>query len=231
MKIDQKHIPFRDFITNEVQTLNRLRGYSAFRNLGSDMNDVCEKVYNQHITFHNKKMFPEFSFGCKFILTVEKTERLVLLEAHIKPEFEIASYCLSICKNNSDPYELIRKFHFDYAPGILNQSPKPIYHLQYGGKPTPKIKEMKLENDEIQPWLSSPRINSTPINLALVIDFLLCEFSSLETKKITEVTEWRNMIKSNEDQLLKNYYLNISEFFRRNHKSNNLFREFYYGKG
>ena len=70
----------------------------------------------------------------------------------------------------------MRKFHFDFAPVVDKNDRKPVYHLQYGGKPTPRMKELNVDDEHILPWLSSPRINSTPINLALLLDMIFRPF-------------------------------------------------------
>lgn len=230
MSIHSKHDDYQNFLKNEINTLSFLSGNSSLYNLDSNIATQANDYSKRYISYIKNRRPFEFVFSCEFTLFVEKKERKIFLESQIKPDFEIATYCLSICENNEAPFNLIRKFHFDYAPQIDNKNYKPIYHIQYGGAPTPKIDEMELENINLCHWLSSPRINSIPINLALLIDLILCEFTSDKTKKITEMSEWRDLIKSNENVLLKGYFESVNSFFNRDHKSNSLFRDFYYGQ-
>jgi hypothetical protein len=84
---------------------------------------------------------------------------------------------------------------------------------------------------KIQPWLSIPRMNFSPINLALLLDLIFVEFKSPITNNIVERREWRELIKANEDLMLKSYYNSINNFFTRgSHSTDNLFRDFSYGK-
>ena len=124
----------------------------------------------------------------------------------------------------------MRKFHFDYAPKKALEDKKPIYHLQYGGKATPMMKELEVEDDQILPWLSSPRIISIPVNLALLLDMVFCEFSSEVTNGITERREWRDFIKYNEELILCPFYGRVNQFLTSEHKFDFLLRDFYYGK-
>jgi hypothetical protein len=137
---------------------------------------------------------------------------------------------LAFCESDENSSKLIRKYHFDYDKSI-NDMKKPLYHLQYGGKLSPNMIYCNVTDDNDYSWLSIPRINFTPINLALLIDFIFVEFKSPVTESIIERTEWRQFIKTNEELMLQGYYKCVNQFFSRgNHTANKLFRDFSYGK-
>ena len=55
--------------------------------------------------------------------------------------FTECTYSLSIAKQEK-PEELIRKVHFNHAhPSIKTDQPVPIFHLQYGGSMSTKMKD------------------------------------------------------------------------------------------
>lgn len=229
MSINKKNLSYEEFLKNEIKTLKTISGFTQVANSFPDLRLQSERTLLQYA---NRKNYSKLglNFGCQIELLIENKIMGVTLEALIEPGFSQSSYALNIYDQNKTPPLLIRKFHFDYAPNISKKSKQPIYHLQYGGKPTPKMTELQIDDSHIQNWLSSPRLFNTPVNLALFIDLVFCEFSSETTDKIIDSTEWRNLIKNNEDKIFKGYYERIKEFFSSSHKSNFLFRDFYYGK-
>lgn len=232
MSIDREQLNYSDFIKNEVKTLGFLRGFSSLMSEFPALSIQAELFYNQ---YKDKQKIEniDFVFDCELEMEIEgrkKNETLVLLEACIRKDFTEATYALSICENKTEPKKLIRKFHFDYDPQTnSNPSKKPKYHLQYGGTATPKIGDHRISIDEVHPWLSVPRLVYAPINLALLLDYIFIEFPSKETNKITEKREWRKLVKSNEETFLKSYYSNLNDFLNREHTSEYLLREFFYG--
>lgn len=230
MCIDAGQISYSDFIRNEVNTLGFIRGFASIIGEFPSLYSQAELFYNQ---YKDKPRIGDidFTFNCEMEMEIQernKNETLIFLEACIRRDYTEATYSLSICENRTDPKELIRKFHFDYDPQLsLSNSKKPKYHLQYGGTTTPKIGEYGISMDYT--WLSVPRLIFVPINLALLLDFIFVEFPSEETNKITEKKEWRQLIKSNEEKIFKNYYANLNHFMTSHHSSEKLLREYYYG--
>jgi hypothetical protein len=55
------------------------------------------------------------------------------------------------------------------------------------------------------------------------------EFPSDKTLSIIEKSEWRKMIKDNEDLILIPYFNTVSQFIATKHKEEYLFRDFIYG--
>lgn len=233
MKISESHPSYQNFFKREIKTLRSLQANTG---IGKSFRDLSEKSKIYYDTYKNKKFDMNknsFQFNCELNLIVEKKERKVFLEAKVEPNFSLVTYALSICDrmDNNGSHTLLRKFHFDFDLNSLKRNDKPIYHIQYGGKPTPMLTELNIDIKDINPWLSSPRINIPPTNLAIMLDVLFTEFPNETTAKIQEDPCWRDLIKTNEEFIFKEYYRGITRFFSNEHTSNFLFREFYYGKG
>lgn len=232
MSIDAGHVSYDEFVKNEVKTLGFLSGFASIISEFPSLSSQAYLFYNQ---YKDKRRIGEidFTFNCEMEMEIEgrkKEETLILIETCIKRNYTEATYALTICENKTEPKELIRKFHFDYDPqSNSNSHKKPKYHLQYGGTATPKIGEHKISMDRIHSWLSVPRLVFAPINLALLLDYIFIEFPSKETNQITEKSEWRDLIKSNEEKILKTYYENLNRFMIGNHSSKSLLREYFYG--
>ena len=228
MNISSNHPTVHEFISNELRTLNFLGSKSFIQKHFSPLHSDALNAYtNQNIS--GKKT--QFEFHTSFDFNIEKRKRKVVIEIDIRPKYERVSYCLCFCETNSEPYNAIRKFHFDFALAQQKTNfPVPVYHLQYGGDTSPYLTSSNVSIASLQPWLSVPRIINTPINLALLIDYILNEFASEETVTIANRKEWKDLIKQNEDLLLVPYYKGLNQFIARDHKSTYLIREFCYGR-
>jgi hypothetical protein len=231
MIITAKHPKYLDFLKNERKTLEFIgkNNYisSNFRELSSSAMQHLSRYKNLKDQNFAKS---SFSFNCNFDIEIENDIRKIIIESILTENFSLVSYCLSICHYRVQPYTLVRKFHFDYAVPIKNdQDPKPVYHMQYGGKQSPELTSLDIDVSHLQPWLSSPRLFFTPINLALLLDMVFCEFRSEVTNGVVERPEWRDFIKNNETFLLKPYIGNLNQFINTNHKSDYLLRDYYYG--
>lgn len=229
MSVDTGQVPYEEFISNEITTLGFLRGFTSITSDFPKLYSQADLLYNQYKDKQKNEI--DFIFDCEMEMEIEgreKNETLVFIEACVRKDYSEATYALTICENQVEPKKMIRKFHFDYDPQLESSTyKKPKYHLQYGGTETPKICEHGISMDYT--WLSVPRLIFAPINLALLLDFVFIEFPSEETNKITEKREWRKLIKSNEDKILKDYYANLNTFMTGNHSSDNLLREYFYG--
>jgi len=230
MAINKNHPKFIPFMKNERNTLEWLSNNSY---VTSNFRPLALSAYNSLSTFPKKeKYFANFTlhFSCKLELSVEGRAMTTILECQVQNEFGLATYCFSVCDGVENPLNLIRKFHFDYAKPTKNDpEPKPVYHWQYGGQESAGLQELGIEIDNLQPWLSSPRLFCTPINLALFLDLIFCEFRDISTRRLTESNEWRQLVKSNEDKLLTPYIENLGSFLVSNHSSEYLLRDFHYG--
>jgi hypothetical protein len=227
MGIAKNHLSYAKFFNNEIKTLGFLQGFSP---INSSFQDLYSKSYN---LFHQYvgKTNVSFEFESELNLTIEKKERKIVIEAKVTPDFAFSTYVLTMYSDaNNEVSKLMRKFHFDFVANTCFEERKPVYHLQYGGSATPTMKKLEIDDSDILPWLSVPRLNSLPVNLALLLDTIFCEFPNEVTMSITERSEWRDHVKNNEQLMLKDYYAKVNEFFQNTHKSNFLYRDFCYGK-
>lgn len=230
MKINKEHALFEQFINNEYSTLKFIGEQSDIYEFHQNLCSKSYEVHNQYLGLAKKKPnIDRFSFECDFSLIVEGKPRLVCLESIITKDFDEASYCIYIHESEDLKSSILRKFHFDYAPNET-KGDKPIYHLQYGGKATPVLQNKEIDCENLKPWLSVPRLNIIPTNIALMIDFILNEFDYSNSYSFLDKSEWRNLVKTNEDLVLKTYFQNITSFFNSTHNQKKLYRDFYYGR-
>lgn len=231
MKIDKNQISCANFINNEVNTLGFLKSQSSVASYFPELYAAANSEYSIYRGKHKKSAPTNFSFGSEVKVKIENKYRTLFIEVKILQNYSLATYALSMCDSDTEEKKLIRKFHFDYDPqGNSSLEKKPTYHLQYGGKATPKLESNGVSAETLHDWLSVPRLSISPINLALLLDIVFNEFPNEETNHVIEKSEWRDMIKKNEDEILKPYFLNVNHFILSDHKSNYLLREFFYGK-
>lgn len=233
MKINEEHPEFIKFVKNEFKTLEFIKDQPCLNDSFPELNAYAHQFYSMYAKRLNNKGNANLSidFEAKFTLSIEGKNRTVFIGANLGSNFSHVNYMLSFCESSDEEnINLIRKFHFDYEIKT-GDTYKPVYHLQYGGKLSPLMLTFKAKEDHIFSWLSVPRINFVPVNLALLLDFIFVEFKNDVTDQIIERSEWRDFIKMNEDFLLKDYYRTINRFFvSKEHSSKNLFRDFSYGR-
>jgi hypothetical protein len=78
------------------------------------------------------------------------------------------------------------------------------------------LQEKNIDDSHLEPSLSEPRLSCAPTTLALLIDFLLREFGGDYTSPLTRFTQahiWRDLIKKNEELVLKPYFDACYNFF------------------
>lgn len=140
---------------------------------------------------------------------------------------EMVSYSLELC----DGDKLIRRFHFDYAISAHKTNQKvPVFHFQYGGNLSSHLKKHQIKDGLIESWLSAPRLNYHPLTLALLLDIVFHEFRTVETHKISEDTNWRALVRKNEELVVIPYYENIAHFIGSDKYGQNcLIRDYCYG--
>lgn len=227
--INSSHPTSLQFKNNERDTLQFIHTRGLFKTLPEIATAVERAYYNCQSTDFKKR---HFSFLANFHLFIEGFARKVIVAGHVEGDFEIASYSLSICGRGEDELNLIRKFHFDYAkPTIKRKQPAPLYHLQYGGELGPVLEALNITDTYMNNWLSLPRLNFTPINLALLFDILLNEFQNADILNIIQDSKWRELIRKNEEFLVRQYYKSISEhiFSAKFKQDKLLIRDFFYG--
>jgi len=123
--------------------------------------------------------------------------------------------CCDLVHDNTTYDRTVRRFHFDIGTERGRET-KPLCHLQYGGMP----REWESYNFHycLDPWLKKPRFPFPPTDIVLLFDFLLKQFGTSFGQKFVEEPYWRNLVKKSERLVLKNYYDQISEYFRGDSK-------------
>lgn len=211
-----------EFKENEIKTLEFICTRYFFED---DFNELATALSTAKMQYQGfrKKGF-DFNFTANFEMEIEERAHQVVLHASLVGNYDLTSYSIGVCEEG-DSKELIRRFHFDYIHKNSGTKQKvPVSHLQYGGKCNNGFLTNKIAH-----WLSEPRFNFPPINLALLLDLVFCEFSSEKTKKITEDPRWRDLILKNELLLYKHYYKTISDHIgTTRHTKDNLVRDFCY---
>jgi hypothetical protein len=226
MKIFDNQPGYNDFVKNEVDTLTWLKTRAFFKDY-SELANIVDQAHLEYASKLKKGNLLHFDFHAEFEMEVEHAFRYVIIGANVTQNFNECSFFLAVTEKD-DRAKLIRKFHFDYAdkanPTLQNV---PSFHLQYGGQPSPRMTAM--DTSKLDSWLSLPRLNLYPMNLALLLDMTFCEFRTKETNAIVESSEWRQLIFKNEDFLSKNFYENIYSHLNSRHKIDYLLRDFCYG--
>lgn len=190
------------------------------------------KLQYDALSSPKKAKVHNIDFDSFFEVTCSRKNLRIHIGSTIKNDFSHVSYYLAICtKNRKGKYIIKRKFHFDYEKNDQSNG-KPRFHMQYAGKLTSALSEHSAYyNSTFFPELSEPRIYSTPITLAILLNKLFREFKCVDTHKIIEDSAWRGVIAKHEQIFLKPYFERCGEFFRSKHKASYLFTtDFCYGK-
>jgi hypothetical protein len=151
--------------------------------------------------------------------------------------FSNVSYCLTVCRIRSARIIILRKFHFDVTISEDNSGRRrqqhPQCHLQYCGEMVPEMEKMGCRTTQLEkmnPWLSEPRIFSSPMSLALLIDMALHEFPDERSRKFRKSNEWRGLVRRQENLVLRPFYKKCVEVIVDTKKNNRtLAEEFYVG--
>jgi len=230
MRIFDKHPSFELFVHNEIDTLEYISTHSLLSYFG-DLTSVIETYASKYISRRKQGQTKSFNFYGPVFIEIEKHIQKVVIGANVGHGFEECSYSLTILDKENEK-KIIRKFHFDYAlASIKTNQQVPSYHLQYGGKISSQMKQDELDDSKLDKWLSVPRLNFHPINLALLLDLMLCEFKTTESDKISQTSEWRALILKNEKLISLHYYNSIASYLSSSaYSQNRLLRDFCYGK-
>jgi hypothetical protein len=196
-----------EFKRNEVKTLEYIQSRGIFDSDFTELSQAIASTYSRYRGIGRNTF--DFSFVSDFEIDIEGQARRIVIHAAVTGNYDFTSYSLGICGTGSD--ELIRRFHFDYDHSRVRTGQKAfISHLQYGGKSGIGFTGRAFATNNIEHWLSEPRFNFPPINLALLLDIVFCEFQDEKRKKIIEDPDWRQLIKNNEVFILKQYFNSIS---------------------
>lgn len=218
-----------NFKKNEIKTLQFLTTRTGLLKNFPELSDAIKQSYYY---FKSKVSKPfDFTFYACFNMNVENSRHKVFIGANVVGPYSMCSYFLAIAGKDDQEKNLIRKFHFDYALPTANATnqPVPVYHLQYGGKLSPELRNLELDDSKLDNWLSLPRLNFAPINMALLLDLLFCELRVPETNEVVEDSDWRDLLFANEKFLSRHYYESITAHINsQSHSKNRLIRDFCY---
>lgn len=128
------------------------------------------------------------------------------------------TYSVLIGKDASPSTAVARKFHFDFEPSSARNlsEAKPTFHLQMCGELSPHHKSCGYKEDDIAhmlPEWSTPRIPSSPMSLALVLNWLFIEFGHESIVRNARLDpDWRKLVRQAEREILKPYFDRCSAF-------------------
>lgn len=221
---------FDAFCANEFRTLEYLNARRLFKDYTELANSINQS-YLEYFAQNKEGVFKDFNFHSDFDMEVQNHLHKVIIGANVKKGFDECSYFLAVAGKDKHEKKLVRKFHFDYAiAGNATTQPVPTFHCQYGGELSPQLGNMELSGKRLDSWLSVPRLNYFPVNLALLLDILFCEFRTQETNLIVEDPEWRTLIYNNESLVTLRYLNNIqAHISSQQYTRNKLIRDFCYG--
>lgn len=222
------HPTCSDFKKNELDTLEYLSKRAKLLKDYSDLSVAIHMAFHKYKSQWKKSKDFDFDFHVEFDMEVQQALHKVIIGAYVTGDFDMCTYFLAVLGKDTESEEVIRKYHFDYAkPSIYTEQPVPTYHLQYGGKLSKHFGEKK--DTHLSNWLSVPRLAYSPVNLALLLDLLFCEFNTMETNKVAQDVDWRNLILQNEQFLACQYYSAIYNHINsQSYTSTSLIRDYCY---
>lgn len=129
-----------------------------------------------------------------------------------------ATYFMAIGKKGDEigrVSETLSKVHWDYAFNMdSDRERKPERHLQFGGG----IHEQLLEFGYSSAWvdgMDKPRVPGLPICFVTLMHWAFLEFGHCEhIKKIVDEEWWINLVRSAEEETIKEFVDAAAEFFR-----------------
>ncbi len=234
MNIDFDFPPVDKLKSIELRTFKYLRDCKVIEEeMGFvALKSEATKYYNA-LSSGKKLQRTPIDFQSYFDLRMKKEHWRLHIGSIIRNDYSQVTYYLAICSRDNDQCFIRRKFHFDYDNGMLTpRNFHPKYHVQYAGTmPAGMGDHGTLYEDILYSSLSEPRFHYTPMTLALLLNSVFIEFSSDITNKISEDDQWRDLIKSNEKDVLRPYYRNCCNLFNSSHSSKKLFTTDYcYGR-
>ena len=196
----------KEFIANERETLKFLMDSAAVATQYPVLAADAQTAY------HNQGAKSAFFLFNSFIeVEHEGARRRLYIGGLIESQKKTYTHITySLAVGNCANRELLRKFHFDVALRCKNaRQAQPLFHLQYCGKLSPYLTEQGYLQNHVRPlhpWLSEPRIFSTPMSLALLLDLVLHEFPDEPAVLLRSTQEWQALVRRNQALLLHKYY-------------------------
>jgi hypothetical protein len=145
------------------------------------------------------------------------------------------SYFFAIGCDESGGYrEGLRKLHFDVDPVFSDIEPKPIVHIQFPGRMSPKLVQAGYKTDAfdlLHPKLDKPRIPSIPTSFALLVHWAFLEYHMTDPKigALIAAPEWLSIVNAAEKQFLTPYFRFSQQWRQRTENEKRSLLSYFYG--
>lgn len=217
----------KDLIESELSVLNYLRNDTYINENHSHLADAANKYYArtrandaggfEFFSYFDMWHRPAHRGKVKLARRGMPPPNLRLVVASLievkKGAFQNVTYCLAVCRLGTKGLPVLRKFHFDitFAAGTSTTKSQahPSCHLQYCGEMIPDMANMgvlETQLNQLNPWLSEPRLFSSPMSLALLVDMAFHEFPDQPSRKFRDTNAWKDLIRKQEILVLKPFY-------------------------
>jgi hypothetical protein len=161
-----------------------------------------------HLSFDLPTRFRENKFAC-----VNRRFHVGCKAEKQRGEDVVLSHSYSVAiERQPGSRRVARKFHFDYEPLFTrnDSEPKPTFHLQLCGELSGHHRDDGIDDadiDHLLPSWSKPRVPAAPMSLALVLDWLLMEFSNEPAVHSARMgRNWASAVRRAEQEILRPYY-------------------------
>ncbi|MEW6738495.1 MAG: hypothetical protein AB1325_01150 [Nitrospirota bacterium] len=234
-KINNGYPTPAELISCEINTLQYFRDTTSFCKsftaLYSDSYNFLAKYHDQIKNKSLRAVRFESQIDDIRINTKPGTAHIgVIITQKDSKTYDQLSYYIAISDNSDPEAYYIRKFHFDYTLiDPARKQPHPIFHLQYPGEFSERLRNSNIKHEHLAEWLSEPRLPFSPMSLALLVNLVFKEFPNENTHNVIEDSRWRDLIRKNEKLLLEPYYKNCHNFISQRSPDMLITNDFYYG--
>jgi hypothetical protein len=233
MKINESFPVPPALFDNEIRTLQFLRDNPFIK---KHYPRLCSDAYtylNRNFNAIKKNRLKSFNFESMIDINIDGRAGAAYVGALIlkrdNNRYDQYTYYIAIYINQNSSNKFIRKFHFDYTDNLAGREKHPIFHLQYPGDFSPYLKSLKFAYEDLCDWLSEPRLACTPMSLALILNLTFNEFHNETSIDLIEHSEWRDLVRANENALLRPYYRNCHNFIANRPATELFTNDFCYG--
>lgn len=231
MRIDLGYPSPRELKKNELETLQYIKDSDVFQSYYTTI------ASDASVSYFQLRHAPSLNFSSNLDICLDQRSGKMgcadigLVIKTRDGRYEQVSYSLAIHSKDNTRYRLLRMYHFDYAlPGATSRQPHPVFHLQYAGGLFGRLRNLPIQHAHLDAWLSEPRLFFMPMSLALLINIVFKEFPDKNAIEVIERSEWRDLIRKNENRLLIPYFRCCHNFvISINNLGKLLTNDFYYG--
>lgn len=192
---------------------------------------AAKRAYNKLKTTRSNadwalKIEPEWIIPIEKDRNFQNSSAFLLIGGIIRiRNFRFTRYTFSVSIVTKN--DIVRRFHFDVDTGDFKIL-KPICHMQFGGKAHETNSYPNL-NYPLDPLIEKPRFPFPPIDFVLLFDLLLRQFNTVIGRKFVEEHNWKKLVKESEKYRLRDYYVQIQQYFNNiNKEKNTLFEKLCY---